>query len=84
MNGMDMMVNAVLKATGFVREDFDKGVATAKSKAVDFEKRFVTMESNLVEILSILRNMHASANAPQVPQISHVADVQETPGHHVG
>ena len=75
MNGMDMMVNAVLKATGFVREDFDKGVATAKSKAVDFEKRFLTMESNLVEILSILRNMHATSAQHQIP---HAADAQDT------
>lgn len=78
MNGMDMMVNAVLKATGFVREDFDKGVATAKQKASDFERRFETMEANLVEILSILRNMHALNAKPAQLQIPHAADVQET------
>lgn len=78
MNGMDMMVNAVLKATGFVREDFDKGVATAKTKVANFEARFLTMESNLVEILSILRNMHAINGTPSQPQIQHAADVQES------
>lgn len=77
MNGMDMMVNAVLKATGFVREDFDKGVANAKTKAVDFEKRFVAMESNLVEILSILRNMHASNVTPAQLTLASAADVRE-------
>lgn len=69
MNGMDMMVNAVLKATGFVREDFDKGVATAKSKAVDFEKRFMVMEQNIADIRAAL--------IPP-PQIQRAADAQES------
>lgn len=80
MNGMDMMVNAVLKATGFVREDFDKGVATAKTKVANFEARFLTMESNLVEILSILRNMHASNSTPAQLTLTGAADVRE-PDH---
>ena len=61
MNGMDMMVNAILKATGFVREDFDKGVATAKQKAVDFEKRFEALETNIGEILAILKKGNDNA-----------------------
>jgi hypothetical protein len=71
---MDMMVNAVLKATGFVREDFDKGVATAKQKAVDFERRFETLEANIGEILSIVRRMPAEA----IPQTPRAADAQDT------
>lgn len=77
MNGMDMMVNAVLKATGFVREDFDKGVATGKEKIADFERRFIAMESNLVEILSILRNMHAT-NAQVLSETPRTADAQDS------
>ena len=77
MNGMDMMVNAVLKATGFDRAQFDTGVATAKQKASDFEARFVTMESNLVEILSILRNMHASGTLA-FTETPRAADAQAT------
>jgi len=69
MNGMDMMVNAVLKATGFSREGFDDAIKTGKEKAADFEKRFEAMEARQIEILNMLRNL-------QQPQsIAHDADV---------
>ncbi len=61
MNGMDMMVNALLKATGFDREQFDEGVKTAKSKAANFEARFEALEKNIGEILTILKKGNDNA-----------------------
>lgn len=77
MNGMDMMVNAVLKATGFDRAQFDEGVKTAKSKAASFEARFEAIEKQQVEVLSILRNMHASTPVA-IPETPRAADAQDT------
>lgn len=76
MNGMDMMVNAVLKATGFDRAQFDEGVKTAKSKAASFEARFDAMETNVAAIKGMVQAIAENLYPPK--QIQHAADVQET------
>jgi len=78
MNGMDMMVNAVLKATGFVREDFDKGVATAKQKAVDFERRFETLEKDVGDIKYMLATLVTRGMDVDDSQTPRAADAQES------
>jgi hypothetical protein len=71
MNGMDMMVNAILKATGFDREQFDTGIKTAKEKAANFEARFAAIEAQQTEMLGILRNMHATPRAADAQDSDH-------------
>lgn len=76
MNGMDMMVNAVLKATGFDRAQFDTGVATAKSKAANFEARFDALERNVAELLTLVRSVQNSTAAIPTIFIQRDADAQ--------
>lgn len=73
MNGMDMMVNAVLKATGFDRAQFDEGVKTAKSKAASFEARFEALEIDMHQCKMML--MRIVATIPETPR---AADAQES------
>lgn len=76
MNGMDMMVNAVLKATGFDRAQFDEGVKTAKSKAANFEARFDAMETNMAAIKGMVQAIAENLYPPK--QIQRAADAQES------
>lgn len=69
MNGMDMLVSAVLKATGFSREQFDEGMTQGKAKFADFQARFAAVETNIAtvaanqaEILALLRKGNDNAS----------------------
>lgn len=55
MNGMEMMISAVLKATGFSREQLDQGIAKGEAKLKEFDARLTGIESNIGEILALLR-----------------------------
>ena len=70
-NGMDYMVNALLKAAGFERAQLDAGMEQARSKATEYDQRFTALETNIGEILAILKK--GNVNAADVPDA-------ETPG----
>lgn len=55
MNGMDMLVNAALKATGFSKEQMTEGVDKGKAMIADFEARLSNVEKNIGEILALLK-----------------------------
>lgn len=52
MNGMEMMVNTLLKACGFSKEQLDNGVKVAQAKAVEYEARFVALETNIAKLVA--------------------------------
>jgi len=69
-NGMDMLVNTLLKAAGYSKEDLDKGIATAKTKFSEFDARFVALETNVGKILALLESRkEGEDNAADVPRV---------------
>lgn len=76
MNGMDMMVNAILKATGFDRAQFDEGVKTAKTKVTTLETRFDALETNVAAIKGMVQAIAENLYPPK--QIQRAADTQES------
>lgn len=55
MNGIEMLVNALLKAVGFQRSQLDETLARAKTEIIRADKRFDALEMNVGEILAILK-----------------------------
>lgn len=49
--GIEMMVNALLKAVGFSRADFDNTLTVAKTEFDAMKKRAVTAEESLAAIM---------------------------------
>lgn len=54
-SGMEMMVNALMKAAGFERAQLDNAMELGKAKAAEFEARFSNIEKNIGEILALLK-----------------------------
>lgn len=64
MNGMEMLVNAALKATGFSREQLDDSIKRGKEIAADADKRLSAVESDIAEILALLKRQAESGTTP--------------------
>lgn len=52
--GIEMLINAVLKAMGYRKDDFDKGVEYAKTEFELFRRRAEDSERRLVDVQSDL------------------------------
>lgn len=84
MNGMEMLVNAALKATGFSRDQLDEGMEKGKALIGDFDTRLRAVENNVNDIRKMLGAIgnHLMATAQRVPQqiegTDHAADVGDT------
>lgn len=68
--GIEMMVNALLKAVGFSREQFDGTLTVAKTEFDAMKKRAVTAEESLAALmrgqLAIMKHLGVTAqDAPE-------------------
>lgn len=84
MNGMDMLVGAALKATGFSREQLDDGLAKGRAMIDDFERRLRNVEDDVGEILRLVRAINENRIAIETAKLTggnaHAADVDDSRG----
>jgi hypothetical protein len=85
MNGTEIMVNTLLKACGFSREQLDEALENAKTKFDEFELRAIQLderirriENNQATILdSLERILRAVESDPEPSEIAGITETQK-------
>lgn len=73
MSGMDMMVNAALKAVGFSRDQLDavliegkQHLEIARQMAINIDERVGNLENQVSDIHSILKRIENKLNSTEI------------------